>query len=177
MFIERVTEDQWAYASRLIAYNNFGQRGLADGNETEQLTGMIGQTVMADLLNMDRPTGEGGFDEGVDFIINDKSVDVKTMTRTTDMRDYYVHNFIGYQRYYEVDYYIFLSYNKVNRGLTVCGYVDKDTFFERADFYPKGSKRYRSNGSYFYSKAPLYEIKQTDLFEVNNVEELLEGIV
>lgn len=161
----------------MIAYYNFGQRGLADGNETEQLTGMIGQTVMADLLNMDRPTGEGGFDEGVDFIINDKSVDVKTMTRTTDMRDYYVHNFIGYQRDYEVDYYIFLSYNKVNRGLTVCGYVDKDTFFERADFYPKGSKRYRSNGSFFYSKAPLYEIKQTDLFEVNNVEELLEGIV
>lgn len=28
MFIERVTADQWAYASRLIAYYNFGQRGL-----------------------------------------------------------------------------------------------------------------------------------------------------
>ncbi len=177
MFIERVSNDQWAYASRLIAYYDFGQRGRGDGNQMEQLTGMIGQTVMADLLNVERPTGEGGFDEGVDFIINDRSVDVKTMTRTTDVRDYYVHNFIGYQRDYDVDYYIFLSYNKRNRGLTICGYIDKDTFFEKAEFYPIGARRYRSDGTYFRSKAPLYEIKQTDLFPVDSMEELIEAIV
>ena len=177
MFIEKVTSDQWAYASRLIAFYNFGQRGKGDGNEMEQLTGMIGQTVMADMLEVERPNGEDGFDDGVDFIINDKLVDVKTMTRTTDVRDYYVHNFIGYQKDFVVDYYVFLSYNKNKRELTICGYIDKDTFFEKAQYYRKGAKRYRSNGSYFYSKTPLYEIKQTDLFQVNDIGELIEGIV
>lgn len=176
MFIETVSPDQWAYASRLIAYFDFGQRGIGDGNETEQLTGMIGQTVFADLIGAERPDGKEGFDEGIDFIINDKRVDVKTMTRTTDVRDYYVHNFIGYQKDYEVDYYVFLSYNKRNRGLTVCGCIDKESFFKKADFFPKGAKRYRSNGSYFHSKAPLYEIKQTDLIQIRNVRELLSSI-
>lgn len=172
MFIETVTADQWVYASSLIAYYNFGQRGLGDGNEIEQLTGMLGQTVMADLLGVERPNGEDGFDEGVDFIINNKRVDVKTMTRTTDVRDYYVHNFIGYQKNYDVDYYVFLSYNKRKRELTVCGCIDKKSFFEKADYYPKGTRRTRSNGSYFYSKAPLYEIKQTELMQVDNMKQL-----
>ena len=176
MFIETVTAEQWAYASRLIAYYDFGQRGLGDGNEVEQLTGMIGQTVMADLLDVERPNGEKGFDEGVDFTINNKRVDVKTMTRTTDVRDYYVHNFIGYQKNYDVDYYVFLSYNKKKRELTICGCIDKNSFFEKADHFPEGTRRTRSNGSYFYSKAPLYEIKQTELIQVNNMNQLIECI-
>lgn len=176
LFIEQVKQNQLAYASRLIDCYDFGQRGVGDGNESEQLTGMIGQTVMADLLGVDRPDGRSGFDGGVDFFINDCSVDVKTMTRTTEMRDYYVHNFIGYQRDYDVDYYVFLSYNKRNRNLTICGYVDKETFFKKADFYPKGSKRFRSDGSCFFSKAPLYEIKQSDLFTVDSIDELIEAI-
>lgn len=132
--------------------------------------------MFADMIGVERPADEGGFDGGFDFVINDKKVDVKTMGRTTDMRDYYVHNFIAYQKPYDVDYYVFLSYNKRNSHLTVCGYIDKDGFFEKAEFFKKGAKRYRSDGSYFFSKAPLYEIKQSDLYEIDSIDDLLAGI-
>lgn len=174
MFIRTVTDEQYEYASRMVAYYNFGRRGRGDGNEAEQLTGIIGQTVLADLLGLERPSGENGFDGGVDFNINGKRVDVKTMTRTTDVRDYYVHNFIGYQRNYNVDYYIFQSYNKTNREMTICGYIDKESFFEKAEFYEEGSLRTRSDGTSFHSKAPLYEIRQTELEQVDTLEQLIE---
>lgn len=171
MFVEYVKKSQLEYANKLVHMYNFGNRGRGDGNTKEQLVGILGQTVLADLLNLERPQGSG-FDGGVDFIINNKRIDVKTMTRTTDMRDYYVHNFIGYQEKYEVDYYIFASYNRLNAKITFCGYVDKEAFFERASFYKKGARRYRSDGSCFISKAPLYEIKQESLKALNSVEDI-----
>ena len=183
MLIEVVRPDQKAFAERLVTYHNYGQRGLADGDEQEQMTGMLGQTVFADLIGAERPQedednehNENGFDGGFDFIINDLKVDVKTMGRTTEMRDNYVHNFIAYQRDYDVDYYVFLSYNRTNEHLTVCGYIDKENFFRRARFYDEGTRRFRTDGTSFKTKAPMYEIKQSDLYPINSIEDIREGI-
>lgn len=176
MFVEIVTNEQKEYAKRIVAYSNLGKRGKADGNKSEQLTGVIGQTVAADLLGLPRPVGGEGFDGGVDFVINNKRVDVKTMTRTTDMKMDYVHNFIGYQKSYIVDYYIFLSYNKEKDEITFCGCIDKKSFFDKADFFREGAKRYRNDGTYFFSKAPLYEIKQHQLVQVKDKNDLIKGI-
>jgi len=38
-----------------------------------------------------------------DFLINGMRVDIKTMTRRVPVRDYFVHNFVGYQKDYDVD--------------------------------------------------------------------------
>src|SRR5690606_36853479 len=100
----------------------------------EQLTGIIGQTDFADLIGQERPVGSAGFDGGKDFFINGRRVDIKTMTRKVPVKDFYVHNFVGYQKKYDVDYYVFASYNTTNRVLTICGYISKEEFFEKADF-------------------------------------------
>jgi len=176
VFDEKITKEQYMFARRLVAYYNFGMRGKGDGNPNEQMIGMLGQTVLADSLSLKRPEGGEGFDGGFDFTINDKRVDVKTMGRTTSMRDYYVHNFVAYQANYEVDYYIFTSINKKNAVLTVCGYIDKESFLKRATFYQKGVLRYRSDGTSFPTKAPLYEIKQTDLFPLEKIEDIRDVI-
>ncbi len=47
MIIEIATPDQKAFAVHLVAYHDFGMRGLADGNQFEQMTGMLGQTMFA----------------------------------------------------------------------------------------------------------------------------------
>ena len=137
MFDEKVSQEQLDYAIEMIKKYNFGQRGYGDGTEKEQLTGIIGQTVFADLIGEERPDGSTGFDGGKDFVINGKTVDIKTMTRKVPVKDFYVHNFVGYQKEYEVDYYVFASYNTTNRILTICGYISKEEFFQKAKFFFK----------------------------------------
>ncbi len=176
MFDLQVSQEQYEYAENMVNRFNFGQRGYGDGNKKEQLTGIVGQTVFADLLGVERPNGETGFDGGYDFNIKGKTVDIKTMSRSVPMRDYFVHNFIGYQRTYEVDYYIFASFNTKTNILTICGCIDKETFFKRADFFEQGSIRQRADGTTFRTFAPLYEIKQKELLSANNIDELLSYI-
>lgn len=128
MFDIKVSDEQIQYATSLVQQYNFGARGYGDGNKKEQLTGIIGQTVFADLLQMPRPSGETGFDNGIDFIIQGKKIDIKTMTRTVSVKQHYVHNFIGYQQKYEVNFYVFASYNIRTQILTICGSIDKTSF-------------------------------------------------
>lgn len=176
MFDINVSDEQINYADETVNNYNFGQRGRGDGTREQQRTGIIGQTVFADLISAARPNGAEGFDGGKDFIINGKRVDIKTMGRTVPVLDHYVHNFVGYQKPYDVDYYIFASFNKKRNILTICGYIDKKQFFERADYLPAGSVRHRDDGSSFTTFAPLYEIKQSDLIQANSLEDILKGI-
>lgn len=169
MFRVKVSTDIIKYCKALLSKHNFGQRGIADGNYSEQLTGLIGQCTVLKLFDMPLMTGEKGFDGGEDLVFNGKIIDVKTMGRTTEVRDYYVNNFIGLQKDYKTDIYIFCSLNKKTNFLTVCGWVTKAELFERAKFYKKDSKRYRSDGTYFKTKADLYEINNTDLNQVNSL--------
>ncbi|TYP48147.1 hypothetical protein [Thermosediminibacter litoriperuensis] len=172
----KVTGEQIKYAEDLVNRCNFGRRGRGDGNREQQFVGVLGQTVVADLLNLERPKGGEGFDGGYDVKINDKKVDIKTMGRTVPMQEHYVHNFVGYQVGYDVDYLIFCSFNKTNNILTVCGYISKSDFLKKADFYEEGAIRTRDNGTNFKTKAPLYEICQKDLHPINRIEDIFNGI-
>lgn len=177
MFDVRVSQEQLEYASYLVRNYDFGKRGRADGSQEQQRTGMIGQTVLADLLGLARPNGELGFDGGVDYIINGKRVDIKTMGRTVSLKNHYVHNFVGYQHKYEVDYYIFASLNKKTNILTFGGYIAKKDFDSVADFYNEGDWRVRDNGTRFRTKAPLYEIKQSSLHALDALEDIRTKII
>lgn len=170
------TKEQIDTSKFLTQKYNFGNRGTADGSQKMQEVGILGQIVLADLINSKRPKGDEGFDGGFDFILFDKKIDVKTMNRTVDMKNHYVHNFIGYQLKYDCEYYIFQSYNTTKNILSICGVIKKDDFLEKSNYYKKGDKRYRDDGTYFYSRAPLYEIKQSDLIQFNSLNELLEII-
>lgn len=176
MFDINVTQEQFNYARTLVLNHNFGVRGYGDGNKDEQFTGLLGQTVFADLLGSNRPRGDIGFDGGIDFIVNGIKIDIKTMTRTVPVKSHYVHNFIGYQLKYETQGYVFASYNKRTNIMTICGYVTKEQFIERAKFYKKGELRYRDDGTSFPSKAPLYEIMQSDLEQASSMDVLVSII-
>ena len=87
------------------------------------------------------------------------------------MRPDFVHNFVGYQKDYPVDYYVFASFNKTKEILTVCGYIGKEEFF------PEETVRKRANGTSFSTFAPLYELRQEDLHSPKTIEALIEGII
>lgn len=170
------TSEQKSEANRLVNKYNFGNRGRGDGDQRMQETGILGQICLADLLGLPRPSGESGFDGGVDFVIDGANVDIKTMGRTVDVKHHYVHNFIGYQLKYDCEYYIFASYNSHLEKLQICGIVSKEEFLNKATHYKIGDKRYRDDGTYFFSRAPLYEIKQSDLNDINSIEDIYSFI-
>ena len=85
------------------------------------------------------------------------------MGRTVSVKHHYVHNFVGYQKKFQVDYYLFYSFNKATKVLSICGIKAKIEFEKKVKFYKMGQLRFRDDGTSFPSKAPLYEIKQYGL--------------
>lgn len=171
MFHVKITDEQRQYAWALVKRVNFGHRGKFDGNMEQQYTGMLGQTVMADWLELDRPDGSGGFDNGIDFEILGIKVDLKTMGRTTPVRNYYVNNLILSQCDYETQVYVFSSINKETKLMTILGAISKH---QLCNYEPikEGTERTRSDGSKFAAGTAIYEIKNKDLGEVKNWTEL-----
>lgn len=169
----KITNEQIEYATYLVNNCNYGRRGKFDGNKSNQLVGMLAQTVLADYLKQPRPEASEGFDGGYDYIINNKKVDVKCMTRKGYMIGNYVHNLIGYQKNYDVDYYIFTSLNTTTNELEVCGVINKEQFFNLANLFEKGTVRYKGKTA-FILEAPTYELKQYKLHLVGNVNDSVD---
>lgn len=172
MFKIKVSQDIFDYCSNQVETYNFGQRKVANGNKEQQLTGVIGQNVVMNLFGLENINGKDGFDDGIDFVYNNRKIDVKTMGRTTDVRGNYTNNFLKLQDYFQTDIYIFCSYNKINKEVTVCGWIDKRTFVLKRNYFPKGSERKRFDGTTFKTFADLYEIDITNLNNVENIEDL-----
>ena len=164
------------YARGLLKEHNFGKRSVADGNYNEQLTGIIGQCTIQTMFQVDLLTGEEGFDHGKDLEYTGLSIDVKTMGRTTDVKDYYVNNFIALQKGFPTDVFIFCSYVENKKELTVCGWLFKNEVEEKAAFYKKGTRRYRSDKTWFRTKADLYEIPNKKLSTVKSPDDLKQQL-
>lgn len=160
------------YVQWLLEDHNFGNRGVADGNIHEQLIGIIGQCTIQTLFHVDLLTGEEGFDHGKDLEYAGLAIDVKTMGRTTEVKSYYVNNFIALQKDFPTDIYLFCSYFEDKKELTVCGWLSKDELERKASFYKKGTKRFRSDRTWFRTKTDLFEIPNKNLHQVNSPGDL-----
>lgn len=156
--------DVWNF----VQHNNIGHRYKANGNKTEQYVGLLGEVIIKKHLGIDYKL-QSNFDGGFDFIYKGKRIDVKTMGRKVYPKPYYVNNFIAYQKHFNCDAYIFCSLNKINYDLTVCGWVTKEQLLKRADIFEEGTVRERTDGSTFKLKAPTYEIKNTQLNNINTL--------
>jgi hypothetical protein len=172
MFKIKVSERIIQHCKLQVENHNFGQRIQANGTQEQQLTGIIGQSVVMNLFDLDLVNGQSGFDDGIDIEFAGFKIDVKTMGRTTDVRRNYTNNFLKLQDYFSTDIYIYCSYNKTNSELTVCGWIDKPTFIKRRKYYPKGTIRTRSDGSTFPTFSDLYEIDIVDLNDVQDANDL-----
>jgi hypothetical protein len=167
-----LTDDVRQYAIKQVTIKNFGNRSAGfNGTREQQYTGIVGECVVYKLLNRDLPS----YDSGAlieDIIINDKKVDIKTMARTVDMKDNYVHNFVGYQKDRPFDIILGVSINKTKGVVQICGWLNKKNFLEKALFFEQGTARTRTNGTSFITRAPLYELFNNQLNAINTVEDL-----
>jgi hypothetical protein len=94
------------------------------------------------------------------------------MARTVDMKDNYVHNFVGYQKDRPFDIILGVSINKTKGVVQICGWLNKKNFLEKALFFEQGTTRTRTNGTSFITRAPLYELFNNQLNAINTVEDL-----
>ena len=172
MFSINVNQEIIDHCKSQISNYNFGKRSVANGTKEQQLTGIIGQNVVMKLFNLGNVNGADGFDDGVDFVFNNKKIDVKTMGRTTDVKETYTNNFLKLQDYFNTDIYIFCSYNKLKEVVTICGWISKEDFKQKRTFYPKGTTRKRFDGSTFETFSDLFEIDNVDLNAVDSFENL-----
>lgn len=172
MFTIKVDNALIDHCQQLVKTHNFGNRCTANGNEEQQLTGIIGQSVIMDAFGLGYVDGKSGFDNGVDLIINSKRMDVKTMGRTTDVKRNYTNNFLKLQDYFETDIYIFCSYHKPKKELTICGWIHKSDFVKKRKLFPKGTMRTRNDGTTFTTFADLYEIDNAHLNDTRSFDDL-----
>ena len=152
----------WDYLSK----NNMGNRHSANGNKEQQFVGLIGEILTKSIFGL-KHKYINGFDGGFDLEYKGKKIDVKTMGRTVNMKPYFVYNFIGFQKDFDCDIYIFNSLNKKTNNLEICGWVTKDELINKSSFYKKGDVRNRDNGTCFKMKADTYEIENRLLNKIN----------
>lgn len=164
------------HCKEMVSKHNFGKRFTANGNKEQQLTGIIGQSVVMDVFGKGIVDGRSGFDDGVDLVFANKAIDVKTMGRTTSVKPGYTNNFLKLQDYFNTDVYIFCSYHKKKQELTVCGWISKTDFIKKRRFYPKGTTRTRFDKTTFKTFADLYEIDNSDLNTVSSIEDLKQQL-
>lgn len=157
---------------------NMGNRGDgSDGAKDQQLIGIIGQNMLNLALKLPLMQAGGGFDGGIDAHISGLSFDIKTMGRTVTPRLDFVNNLMQSQTKFKVDGYIFASINTNDNRMTVCGWLPKALFLERATLFEKGAVRQRKDKTTFEMKSANYEISNNQLFyQAKNWDEMLSDI-
>lgn len=99
------------------------------------------------------------------------------MGRTSYPKDNYVNNLVGMQAKYNVDRYIFCSLHKKDKVLTICGWIDKDEFIDKAKFFGTGVERTRFDGTKLITKCDLYELENKYLVQSNTIDEFKKQLL
>lgn len=172
MFHLPVRSEVRHYAQSLLRGRGFGNRGRADGTPEQQLTGLIGQTLVHDLFRVPRPVDLGRSDRGVDFVLHGVTIDVKTMGRRHAPLPEYTNNYQAIQRVATADVILFCSHNRTVDVLTVCGWMPGPELFEKATFRPAGSQFTRQDGTTFTGRDDLYVIANGDLRPAKSLRQL-----
>ena len=172
MFDVPVKKKILRHCEKELDLHNFGKRGVADGNRQQQMTGIVGQSVVADLFGLPLVDGSTGPDGGMDILYRDMKIDIKTMGRKVAVKPHYVNNFLSLQKHFPTDLYLFTSLNKVTNVLTIIGWTTKQAMMRDADFHKKGQYRRRDDGSRFRTFSDLFEISNDFLAYVDSFDDL-----
>lgn len=164
-------------ATIYVDKSKIGKRRSFNGNRTNQVVGMTGEFIIADLLGFERPKRKDGFDGGWDIQIGQKLIDIKTVGRTSNARLDYDSNVIEAQMHFKATHFLFCSLNKTKRLFTIVGFISKEDFKAKSKFYKKGDEFTRVNGDKMILNASGYFIKNEELIQVDSIAELKDLLI
>jgi len=172
----QITDEQKQWAWRYVNKNSIANRGdKTDGSKEQQYAGILGEVMFADLMGLERPK-EKGFDDGIDFVVNGVSIDIKTMGRDCDVRDYFVNNLFASQvegDRYKNNLYLFASINRKTKMLEFTGWIKKRDVLNKAPgikYFADGEERKRADKTTFKVRGGLYEVSNKILTNFNSPE-------
>lgn len=148
---------------------NFGKRNYGNGNEHQQVIGVIVEWAIHYLLLGYYPEKNNGFDGGYDFIYNGRYVDVKTRIKPRFNRPNDWNSFFTCQMKHKADTIIFCSYNSEEGLIEVCGWIDKSEIVKIGKFWPAGSKRDLGNGKVLTLRLEEYQLFN---YQLNDIKTL-----
>jgi hypothetical protein len=178
MFWTKYTDEQRKYALNLVSRVNFGHRGAYDGSKEDQYMGMLVETIFADEMQLPRPDGSKGFDNGYDFEMRGVKVDIKTMGRNSDPLMMSIANIPSSQltENYQSELFVLASLNKQTRTLFFLGVLPKVEIKKEWE-HLKGEVRTKGNGEKIMMRVDNYEIPYKEIRPVNNWLHLYSAIV
>ncbi|MCE7039412.1 hypothetical protein [Dyadobacter sp. CY312] len=179
-----VTENQRLFARQLVEHSlrHHHVSNIWDKHETElsrtrmmRFTGSLGEVVFADTYHLPRPTrsfgATDGQDWGQDFLISAGedvfSLDIKSMKRISgNLASDYVLNIPASQLHKpgsKTSHYFCISFHQSEQNGTTAsllGFIDKQSLEkgELGKLYKAGTKRIRSDKTYFTFHQDTYEI-------------------
>lgn len=176
----KIDDEQKKYAEDQVNKTDFGSGLERAGTKRNQFVGILGETIICDLLEKVRPDGSNGYDLGIDFYSkNGTSFDVKTMRRTTMMRWDFDHNYYEAQFNHVAEYLIFNSYCTTTNLMQVCGYLNSKDLYNKCKKLKKGERVFRTDGKPFVAKDDLLMVPQENLEHftiLDNFKYKIEGI-
>ena len=158
-----VTQEAIDLCSSWLENHSMAKRGVFDGDKEKQFTGLLGESIFHHYVFGEYPKFVAGFDSGFDIIFKNNRIDVKTMRRNVFVRDYFVNNFTALQLNLKCDVLMFLSYNKKEQVMEICGWIYKSDLDTKSNLFKAGTERKRSDGTSFIIQQDTYEIPNTNL--------------
>lgn len=155
----RIPKETLDYCRRELEKGTLGMRGRFDGDYAQQLAGIVGECIIADMLGGLRPRVTNRPSPEYDFYHKGKKIEVKTMKRICDPLPEYACDVVESQlKLSTADIFIFCSVNTKELTISFCGWLEKDTFIQRAERRKRGELINRSDGTRMTAKVDFLEI-------------------
>ena len=159
------------YGEGVLKHKNLGTRRAGfNGTPAQQLTGILGELAVYEIMNWSYPSYEDFHQD--DIIIGEKKIDVKTRGSKYDMKPDWAHNIVMYQLPKLSPYIIFCNHNRVKEHIQVCGYLTKDEIEKLLVKTDKGGVKKRDDGTWFRTGAPHGEVYQKQLHDISVATDL-----
>jgi hypothetical protein len=162
MFTLKLTDEQKQSAWSFVQNNNIANRSEWNGDKTQQYAGVLAEIAFADVMKLPRPI-QNGFDHGIDFVMFNKKLDIKTVIRNVDFKYDYGCWVKTSQLDYETDIYIFSSINKKKSEISFIGLIKKELVKEVGILFKLGDKSLRKDGTSMTLGTSSYEVLSKDL--------------
>ncbi len=102
-------------------------------------------------------------DRNADFLLKGKRVDVKCKERNVFCKPSFEVSVEARQKDYDVDWYVFYSYNIKASKLEFLGWMDKESYYKKAKLYKKGDCMDNNN---WVVSVDCYNLKIHELIRV-----------
>lgn len=160
---------------RYVQKNNLGKRDNFNGDPRQQFYGLLTQSVLQKKLGQPVLSVESDFDNGIDIIYNNYTIDVKTTLRNVNVKESYPANLLDSQfrgKRYKNDYYIFCSYNVKENIIQVLGILKKEDVEKLGAYFDSESKSFNETGKAINAPVARWEIPLSSLIPINSVDDI-----